>query len=424
MAADETLRPPDLSVFSVGHDDRLLAKHHFQVITPIFGGSAESRKVDSDRPIREASIRGNLRFWWRATRGAQYVSDQTLFEAEAAIFGSTETPSPFDVLVDVTASGKTRRCATYSGSSTPRFVKNHPPYALFPFQGQTKDGQVTQAPDNGLYDVRFTLTLVAKTSGNLGALRDELTAALWAWATFGGYGSRTRRGCGSLLCSDLTPTDANDLVATSHRYLAEGTGRGSHGVLQGASVVMGPPLNDGIRAWKQAVEAYRNLRQGSDLGRDPGNDSRPGRSRWPEPDTIRRETGRHAPEHPPVLPVGFPRADLGLPIVFHFKDAGDPGDTILQRSEDRRARMASPVITKAVALRNRQYAPLVAVLNAPRVWDLGSVELTGTGTGRPVTATELLADASPVTALHAADARDAVIKQAESAFGTTAVILP
>lgn len=381
MAADETLRPPDLSVFSVGHDDRLLAKHHFQVITPIFGGSAESRKVDSDRPIREASIRGNLRFWWRATRGAQYVSDQTLFEAEAAIFGSTETPSPFDVLVDVTASGKTRRCATYSGSSTPRFVKNHPPYALFPFQGQTKDGQVTQAPDNGLYDVRFTLTLVAKTSGNLGALRDELTAALWAWATFGGYGSRTRRGCGSLLCSDLTPTDANDLVATSHRYLAEGTGRGSHGVLQGASVVMGPPFNDGIRAWKQAVEAYRNLRQGRGLGRNPGKGSRPGRSRWPEPDTIRRETGR-------------------------------------------RARMASPVITKAVALRNRQYAPLVAVLNAPRVWDLGSVELTGTGTGRPVTAAELLADASHVTALHAADARDAVIKQAESAFGTTAVILP
>jgi len=41
-----------------------------------------------------------------------------------------------------------------------------------------------------------------------------------------------------------------------------------------------------------------------------------------------------------------------------------------------------------------------------------------------VTAAELLADASPVTALHAADARDAVIKQADSAFGTTAVILP
>lgn len=422
MAADETLRPPDLSVLSAGHEDRLVAKHHFQVITPIFGGSAESRKVDPNRPIREASIRGNLRSWWRATRGAQYSSDDRLFEAEAAIFGSTETPSPFDVLVEVTESGKTQPCAKYSGSSTPQFAKDHPSYALFPFQGQTRGGQVTQAPDHGLYDVRFTLSLVAKRPQDLGTVREELGAALWAWATFGGYGSRTRRGCGSLLCSDLAPADANDLVAMSRRYLARGDGGASHGILQGARVVMGRPSDDGVRAWKQAVEAYRDLRQGSDLGRNPGEGNRPGRSRWPEPDTIRRATGRHAPEHPPVLPDGFPRADLGLPIVFHFKDPGDPDDATLQRSEKGRTRMASPVITKVVALRNGQYAPLVAVLNAPRVWDLGDATLTGTRGS--VTATEPKDKAQPVKALHADDPRDAVIKQAERAFGAKAVSLP
>ena len=60
---------------------------------------------------------------------------------------------------------------------------------------------------------------------------------------------------------------------------------------------------------------------------------------------------------------------MGLPIVFHFKDKGDPEDTTLQRAETGRTRMASPVITKAVQVGEKQYRPLIMVLNAPDVWE-------------------------------------------------------
>jgi len=62
-----------------------------KTITPMFGGSAIPRGVDAQNPIRAASVRGHLRFWWRATAGAGYSDPRELFEAEERIWGSTGT---------------------------------------------------------------------------------------------------------------------------------------------------------------------------------------------------------------------------------------------------------------------------------------------------------------------------------------------
>lgn len=115
---------------------------------------------------------------------------------------------------------------------------------------------------------------------------------------------------------------------------------------------------------------------------------RPGRSRWPEPDSIRRLSGSgpfiHAPNHP--VQKGFPRADLGLPIIFHFKDyvetlppgvPNDPPDTTLEGPRSGLSRFASPVITKAIQVSERKYRPLVIVLTAPHVWHFGNLRLSG-----------------------------------------------
>jgi len=61
-----------------------------KTITPMFGGSATPREVDQENPVRAASVRGHLRFWWRATAGGQYTSAEKLFEAEEQIWGSAE----------------------------------------------------------------------------------------------------------------------------------------------------------------------------------------------------------------------------------------------------------------------------------------------------------------------------------------------
>lgn len=110
-----------------------------------------------------------------------------------------------------------------------------------------------------------------------------------------------------------------------------------------------------MAAWEDAVVALHDFRQKEGLARNTGKESsRPGRSRWPEPDAIRRITGKNDPRHGPDHPAGnvFPRAAFGLPIIFHFKDerTGDPTDTTLKpvpNGEGNAAeRMASPLILR------------------------------------------------------------------------------
>jgi CRISPR-associated protein Cmr1 len=128
-----------------------------------------------------------------------------------------------------------------------------------------------------------------------------------------------------------------------------------------------------IEAWNQVVSLLQHFRQGKNLGRNPGTD-RPGRSRWPEPETIRRVTTRRSNLHSRMSHIpddAFPRAELGLPIVFHFKDErqGDPPDTILYpengQDGERRERMTSPLVVKPLALRDGRFMPIVLLLKAP-----------------------------------------------------------
>ena len=65
----------------------------------------------------------------------------------------------------------------------------------------------------------------------------------------------------------------------------------------------------------------------------------------------------------------FPRAELGLPIVFHFQGQGEPPDTVLYPDNDsegrKRERMASPLILKPLALQSGESVPLILRLKTP-----------------------------------------------------------
>lgn len=361
-----------------------------KVITPLFGGGYEPREVDPVCIIRPATIRGHLRFWWRALYGGQYASSEALFRAESALWGAAavqqsstaedkKEPSIGKVAIRVTVTnkGKPQKCADYvkdqaSGRyrSVPKFAANYPPYALYPFQGQLEKGgrQVKDEPASAREGVEFEITLICSKDLSEESYKQVLSA-IAAWVRYGGIGARTRRGCGSLelVSSEPLPLKAGSAPNTSNIPL-----------LPGARLVIGNPTSDPLQAWRQAVEIYRDFRQSVPFARNPGTvPGRPGRSKYPEPDSIRRKTGNHASQHPPTHPVqsGFPRADLGLPIVFHFKDKGDPPDNRLQGFEQGRLRMASPVITKAIADGAGEYRPMVMVLNAPHAWDMDNLHL-------------------------------------------------
>lgn len=351
-----------------------------KTITPMFGGSAIPREVDRENPVRAASVRGHLRFWWRATAGARYATAEELFRAEEEIWGSDASPGKVSIRVLEANATEPTPCCTYhhpqreggTVMKTYPYFDKYPGYALFPFQGKARkdrvSGKITviEEPFNCLESVNFTLCLSFPND-----VRPQVELAVAMWVKFGGIGARTRRGCGSLeIVGGSRPQNEATNSALDRR---------ADGLLTTAPIVclVGKEKESSIQAWKEAVEIYKEFRQGKDYARDSGSNSKNpaklGRSRYPEPDTIREMFPQERWRHRVVHPVrGFPRADLGLPIGFHFQEEGPREESfILESNYPHGSRFASPVITKAVKTKNG-YAPAIILLSSPHVWEVGS----------------------------------------------------
>jgi len=364
---------PDKLPDGGSHPDIITEKYTIDVITPLFGGGYEAGKVDPDMPIRVSSIRGHLRFWWRATRGAKYDDVKDLRQREGEIWGSMENPSPVIVEVEITSRGKTYPCAYLpDGSSTPRFEDKHPPYALFPFQGNPRKNIPIAECISG---ISFTLKISCPEK-----FFNDIEAALWAWINFGGIGARTRRGCGALYCKDLSPPDPAS-VDTWYQKWVQNFEIDCFSPRKWPTLSKKVLIKDGnganaMQCWSDVIDLMKTFRQGSGVGRDPGgNPNRPKRSRWPEPETIRTVTHRRLPRHARIQTIpnnAFPRAELGLPIVFHFKDGADPTDTELYPVIDGRdkTRMASPLILRSLQCVNGDLLQMILQLNTPRVQEV------------------------------------------------------
>src|SRR5712692_4001031 len=70
----------------------------YKLITPLFGGGVEPGVNDDVTPISGKAIRGQLRFWWRATRGSGTLD--AMKRREDAIWGSTERPSQISIRIE------------------------------------------------------------------------------------------------------------------------------------------------------------------------------------------------------------------------------------------------------------------------------------------------------------------------------------
>lgn len=335
-------------------------ERRYQLITPLFGGGVEAAEMDEITPIRGSAIRGHLRFWWRACRGGQFNGNLAqMKEAEGQLWGaaSTEdTPYPSQVQIEVETTHKGEPFPEDMGSFRSEYS-----YVGFPLRDA--EGASVQK------DIKFKLRICFPHDA-----KEEIEAALWAWQTFGGLGARTRRGFGALRCTNVSGTKINPY---STQNVAEDIRQGlqTH-VTPGTWPADVPHLTpdatfkitranrDVLAAWRYLIKRLKEFRQLR--GRGQGN--RPGRSKWPEPDAIRRLTHRHASRHANELSQidKFPRAAFGLPIIFHFKDkrAGDPGDTSLEGSAGER--LASPLILRSLSCKKGKAVGIALLLEGRR----------------------------------------------------------
>lgn len=360
--------------------------YDIELITPLFG--AEPRVNDPSFPIRPTAIRGQLRFWWRATRGSRFTNLNDLWLREEEIFGGTRFQSPMRIHVSIDPGTKPQ----YTPSSeVQRFEADG--YALFPLQKGDEllrsglkfhvhlDWPLVEAL-NAIRDSVNQQLLRAKLPplpSQVVDIAEDIEVAARAWLNFGGLGGRTRRGCGSLWCGKVAPKCVDDFASCYHSMFAGAVTTGSGEAIWpklANLLFFNSPSRDPVDAWLEVIRVFKEFRQGKGFARHRGRGPRPGRSHFPEPETIRETLGTRSHPRVHAIPAdAFPRAELGLPIVFQFQHNEVP-QTVLypRRGELLAERMASPLILKALALADKTAVPAIIPLDVPWFTDVDLTE--------------------------------------------------
>jgi CRISPR-associated protein Cmr1 len=334
----------------------------YEFLTPVFGGGVEvqdhRKPFDPRTPIRVASVRGQLRFWWRACNPRCCTTIDDLRAKEAAVFGSTEQASALAISV-TQQPGNPSPFPVLEGAFGAKQGLREIAYGAFPLR------DAGRANNHGVlheYHGSWQLTFTYPES-----VRLDVEAALWAWAHFGGLGGRTRRGFGAIAQTSPQLRSIDDAWA---EYVSGLEVEWPHVQADRAKWLRcGHPKSDGLEAQKALLGKLQRLRQGPP-GRKPspesGGGNHPGRSYWPEADAIRKLTNRRANQHRQQVtnPDTFPRAAFGMPIIFHFKDQGDPHDSTLVPAGNK-GRLSSPLILRPHRRPDGRVEPLALVLGHP-----------------------------------------------------------
>lgn len=324
------------------------------LVTPMLGGGVKSFGIDSAMPIRAASIRGHLRFWWRTFQDCADV--KALREKEKALWGSTENASKVTVRVQITNPG---RPVEYK-KDTKANATELPKYVIFPLDN-TKD-------ENGRYVKAFTLKEGISFDLHLTYPSDrkrELFTAVKLWLLFGGIGARTRRGMGSLYCGTWTGWQSREkVVGWLQEVIPAGNPSGEPkwpSLIGGRLQLIEKDCHTNImKLWRGWINNYQRFRQFR-VDKHTGEKNDWGHSVWPEPNAIRTlyNSGNFGKD------AYFPRGAYGLPIPFHFGEQNPLNCMLYGFSDGIMERWSSPVILKVARLNQDKCIKICLKLNSP-----------------------------------------------------------
>jgi CRISPR-associated protein Cmr1 len=168
----------------------------YEITTPMFLGGGDPQNVD----LRPPSIKGVLRFWWRAIKWGDCLKEtdselealKKLHRLEADLFGSTAAPG-----VD---SGQARFFIKVKSFESGGIENNWP---VGNQGGAAYLGYgLTDVDKKAIRLGKFTLSLVLKKSVTPDQ-EEQLKKVLKLWGFLGGLGSRSRRGFGSVAIKSL-----------------------------------------------------------------------------------------------------------------------------------------------------------------------------------------------------------------------------
>ncbi|MCL6488398.1 type III-B CRISPR module RAMP protein Cmr1 [Alicyclobacillus mali (ex Roth et al. 2021)] len=399
-------RPPNIQLPLVQKELDYLTSAHIRTLTPVIGAGVHSQKADRSHPVRGETVRGHLRFWWRTVSQSgpldQWIDKLRAEEArkrslpklpsmeeldpierlrirEATIWGSSSRAGLLAVQVqnrewehrDVrrrSAGNVVEALASLMGVSVKGGASSLG-YAAFSLQVSQNDtpGACSEV-GMGSFNVKIVWNPWARHLCD--TVKDqvgrEVLEALWRWIHFGGLGMRWRRGFGALISDDVpgVPRHLDEL----RDHLRSHPSAGQPAVC----AVLVKPSNPHRRrntsetavwdGWEDCLQPLRQYRQ----PRQPKNG--PTRSftktPWPEASVIRAiHRGRGNPKNGALR---FPRAVLGLPVIFQFKGESTPNAELrLDKSGNPLlGRLPSPFILRPVRIGDAVY-PMCVWLESP-----------------------------------------------------------
>lgn len=170
-----------------------------EVVTPLFLGGADPKKAE----LRAPSIKGALRFWWRASYGSDNLEEMKMRESE--IFGSTENKANFSIQLEnkpetdsvVADLPPGLKVLTQSkGKNFKISIIDYLAYGLCEYKREKKKNVYTKA--HIPVGTKFSIIL----SFNNQFYKEDILKAFYAFIKYGGLGARSRNGFGSLNLGD------------------------------------------------------------------------------------------------------------------------------------------------------------------------------------------------------------------------------
>ncbi|MDK4685388.1 type III-B CRISPR module RAMP protein Cmr1 [Kingella negevensis] len=227
-----------------------------KLVTPIHGGGVEARSSDKDLPIRVAAIRGQLRFWWRLLAkhkpewGLSEKSAKEFREQEFVLWGGMadgeDGGNASLVFLRVKVSNKLEDglLKNYISEWNERKRKEETTvlsYALFTARKETTN----HVPEMTLGKEGLMWTLQWRFSEKISDMqKEQVSETLRWWATLGGIGGRTRRGCGAFEVENVKLVSLDEMEALGCEILSSKN-----------------KDKLALQAWSESISSWKDIRK-------------------------------------------------------------------------------------------------------------------------------------------------------------------